>query len=54
MRLCFLIVGCGIAGITAAIALAKVGHFATVLEVQETFSEVERLNAVIRSDVPTN
>lgn len=40
LRLRFLIIGGGLAGVTSAIALVKKGHDATVLETQTTFSEV--------------
>jgi 2-polyprenyl-6-methoxyphenol hydroxylase-like FAD-dependent oxidoreductase len=41
MQLQVLVIGCGLAGVTTAIALAKKGHHVTVLEAQKTISEVD-------------
>ena len=36
----FIIIGGGVAGLTSAIALSRVGHHVTLLEVDPTFKEV--------------
>lgn len=51
MRLHFLIIGGGLAGISAAIALTKKGHVATVLEAGKTFSEVS-FHQTLPSHIP--
>ncbi|KAH7414381.1 hypothetical protein DE146DRAFT_640153 [Phaeosphaeria sp. MPI-PUGE-AT-0046c] len=40
LQLRFLVIGGGLAGVSAAIALARNGHHVTVLEAQQAFSEV--------------
>ena len=45
LHLRFLVIGGGLAGIGAAIALAKQGHTITLLEGQDSFSEVRTENS---------
>jgi hypothetical protein len=40
LRLRFLVIGGGLAGVSAAIALTRKGHVVTVLEAEKAFSEV--------------
>ena len=45
----FIIIGGGVAGLTSAIALSRVGHQVTLLEVDPTFKEVRRRTLALRS-----